>query len=614
MPKKLLNLYNNSRFRKKLMLIFVITSILPLFLILGISSRLNTRNMTDKVNQLMIVNLTQIAERVNLNLEVYTNMLYQMYQDEQITENIKVLMDEGSTGKAVAYHKINNRLKQYNTLEEGVRCISVICADNNAVIYDFETSSLVDHLWSMEPKLLEIRPYLDAIDEPGMVITPTMTFDDKGRKKHYFHISKRVFNLDDLEQGSIATLIMSVDAQVLNNICNTELETEQGTGINFILDRERNVIAYPDEYFSGIRINPELTVPEFVDLSGQLKNKETAVNTYEDPITGWTFYNVYDRDYMLADVRRAQLLYLLIGGAAVLVSTVLIWYLTKQIDGSVGKVLAGIKEVGAGNLNVSVALEQKDEIGEIAANFNRMTIQVRELVAQVKEATDKQKNAEIRALEAQINPHFLYNTLDSINWMAIEHEEYEISKMLRNLGIILRYSVNKSNEVVTVREVADWLEHYVSLHQMRFDGSFSYEIHVEERAGRLYLHKLLLQPFIENAILHGFKEMEADGLLRVDMNASEDGSRLHIIIEDNGKGMPEDKLALYNDPERAVLDDGRSIGLHNAFSRMRMYYGRQAEWNVKSIEGMGTVVTLKLPAVNRAGGSRSSDENTDSGR
>lgn len=614
MSKKLLDLYNNSRFRKKLMLIFVITSILPLFLILGISSRLNTRNMTDKVNQLMIVNLTQIAERVNLNLEVYTNMLYQMYQDEQITENIKVLMDEGSTGKAVAYHKINNRLKQYNTLEEGVRCISVICADNNAVIYDFETSSLVDHLWSGAPKLLEIRPYLDAIDEPGMVITPTMTFDDKGRKKHYFHISKRVFNLDDLEQGSIATLIMSVDARVLNNICNTESGEEQKTGINFILDQERNVIAYPDEYFSGIRINPELTVPEFVDLSGQLKNKETAVNTYEDPVTGWTFYNVYDRDYMLADVRRAQLLYLLIGGAAVLVSTVLIWYLTKQIDGPVGKVLAGIKEVGAGNLNVSVALEQKDEIGEIAANFNRMTIQVRELVAQVKEATDKQKNAEIRALEAQINPHFLYNTLDSINWMAIEHEEYEISKMLRNLGIILRYSVNKSNTVVTVREVADWLEHYVSLHQMRFDGSFSYEIHVEEQAGRLYLHKLLLQPFIENAILHGFKEMESGGLLRVDMNASEDGSRLYIIIEDNGKGMPEDKLALYNDPERAVLDDGRSIGLHNAFSRMRMYYGRQAEWNVKSIAGMGTVVTLKLPAVSRAGGSGSSDENTDSGR
>lgn len=612
MPKKLLDLYNNSRFRRKLMMIFAVTSILPLFMILGISSRLNTRNMTDKVNQLMIVNLTQIAERVNLNLEAYTNMLYQMYQDEQITENIKVLMDEESTGKAVAYHKINNRLKQYNTLEEGVRCISVICADNNAVIYDFETSSLVDHLWSGAPKLLEIRPYLDAVDEPGMVITPTMTFDDKGRKKHYFHISKRVFNLDNLEQGSIATLIMSVDARVLNNICNTELLEEQETSINFILDQERNVIAYPDEYFSGIRINPELSVSEFVDLSGQLKNKETAVNTYEDPITGWTFYNVYDRDYMLADVRKAQFLYLLIGGAAVLVSTALIWYLTKQIDGSVGKVVAGIKEVGAGNLNVSVALEQKDEIGEIAANFNRMTIQVRELVAQVKEATDKQKNAEIRVLEAQINPHFLYNTLDSINWMAIEHEEYEISKMLRNLGIILRYSVNKSNEVVTVREVADWLEHYVSLHQMRFDGSFSYEIHVEERAGRLYLHKLLLQPFIENAILHGFKEMEADGLLRVDMNASEDGSRLHIIIEDNGKGMPEEKLALYNDPERAVLDDGRSIGLHNAFSRMRMYYGRQAEWNVKSIEGMGTVVTLKLPAVNRAGGSRSSDENTDS--
>lgn len=599
MWKKLLMLYNNSRFRKKLLFIYVLTSILPLFMILLISSRLNTKNMTDKVDQLMVENLTQIAERVNLNLEVYTNTLYQMYQDEQITDNIKVLMDEESTGKAVAYHKINNRLKQYNTLETGVRCISVICADESAVIYDFATSSLVDHLWSGEESLLTIQPFLDAVEEPGMVITPTMTFDDKGKKSHYFHISKRIFNLDDLEQGSIATLVMSIDANVLNRICNMPASEELERSINFIMHEDDTVISFPDEDFSGIRKNPKLTVGEFVDLSGFLKNKNTAINTYQDPVTGWIFYNIYDRDYMLGDVREAQLLYLLIGGVAVIGSTVLILYLVKQIDSSVGQVVAGIKEVGAGNLNAIVPLTQKDEIGEIADNFNRMTIQVRELVTKVKEATDKQKNAEIRALEAQINPHFLYNTLDSINWMAIEHEEYEISKMLRNLGIILRYSVNKSNTIVTIKEVTEWLEHYVCLHQMRFDGSFDYHFYVDEQAMGLYIHKLLLQPFIENAILHGFKEIEAGGLLNVDIMAAEDRSMLHIIIEDNGKGMPQEKVEQFNDPDRAIMDDGRSIGLHNAFSRMRIYYGMQASWNVKSIEGMGTVVTLKLPAITR---------------
>lgn len=608
---KLLNLYNNSRFRKKLMFIFIVTSILPLFIILIISARLNTKNMTDKVNQLMVENLTQIAERVNLNLEVYTNTLYQMYQDEQITENIKILMDESSTGKAVAYHKINNRLKQYHTLESGVRCISVICADGSAVIYDFETSSLVDNLWSKEPSLLDIRPVLDAKEEPGMVITPTMIFDDKGKKTHYFHISKRIFNLDNLEEGSIATIVMSIDAKVLNQICNTAAEEVLETSINFIMHENQTVIVYPDEDFSGLRKSENFSMAEFVELSGLLNNKERAINTYEDPSTGWIFYNVYDRDYMLADVREAQRIYFFIGISAILFSSVLILCLVKQIDSSVGKVVAGIKEVGAGNLDVVVPLTQKDEIGEIAENFNSMTVKVRELVIEVKAVTDKQKNAEIRALEAQINPHFLYNTLDSINWMAIEHEEYEISKMLRDLGIILRYSVNKSNGIVTIQELTDWMERYITLHQMRFDGAFDYRMHIEENALNLCIHKLLLQPFVENAILHGFKEMDAGGLLNIDIAASEDGNMIYIIIEDNGKGIPKERLIQYNDPQKAVLDDGKSIGLQNAFLRMRMYYGMQAEWNVNSIEGMGTVVTLKLPAVKKDE-NRSHDENSNS--
>lgn len=153
--KKLKERYNNARFRTKLLLIFGITSLLPLLIILMISSRLNTRNMTDKVDELMIVNLRQIAERVNLNLEIYTNVLYQIYQDEEITENIKILLEDSDTGYAAAYNRINDRLKQYNTTESGVRCTSVICADGTSVVYDFGTGSSIDHLWKNYKDLLQ---------------------------------------------------------------------------------------------------------------------------------------------------------------------------------------------------------------------------------------------------------------------------------------------------------------------------------------------------------------------------------------------------------------------------------------------------------------------------
>ena len=248
-------------------------------------------------------------------------------------------------------------------------------------------------------------------------------------------------------------------------------------------------------------------------------------------------------------------------------------------------------------MDIRVKVICRDEIGKIAESFNEMTVRVKNLIQEVKRATDRQKNAEIRALEAQINPHFLYNTLDSINWMAIEKEEYEISRMIRNLGIILRYSVDRSNSVVSIRMVEEWLERYISLHQMRFENVFTYQIRVEEEAKEKRIHKLLLQPFVENAILHGLKDKEGGGVLYVDIGLSEDKRMLHIIIEDNGKGMSGELQKQYNDPEKAVVDDEKGIGLHNVFSRLRMYYGEYASWNIKSIEGMGMVVTVKVPAI-----------------
>lgn len=597
--KKLKERYNNARFRTKLLLIFGITSLLPLLIILMISSRLNTRNMTDKVDELMIVNLRQIAERVNLNLEIYTNVLYQIYQDEEITENIKILLEDSDTGYAAAYNRINDRLKQYNTTESGVRCTSVICADGTSVVYDFGTGSSIDHLWKNYKDLRMTEPYKEAEGQPGMVITPTMIFKEREGSRqewtrHYFHIAKRVFDLENLEEGSIATIVMSVDAEALNRICNAG-ETE--TGINFIMDPDGRCISYPDEDFSGLKKKDSLTIEEFVDLSGFMENRDISVTAYEDPVTGWTFYNAYDREYILRDVARSQRLYIAIGSLAILASAAAIFGLVRQINRSVDEVIGGIQRVQGGDMDTQVTVICRDEIGRIAENFNQMTVQVKNLIKEVKTATDRQKNAEIRALEAQINPHFLYNTLDSINWMAIEKEEYEISRMIRNLGIILRYSVDKSNSIVPVRMVEEWLERYISLHQMRFENVFSYQIHVEEEARDKKIHKLILQPFVENAILHGLKDKEGGGILYVDIGLSEDGGMLHIIIEDNGKGMSGEQQRQYNDPKKAIVDDGRGIGLHNVFSRIWMYYGERASWNIKSMEGMGMVITIKVPVI-----------------
>ena len=461
------------------------------------------------------------------------------------------------------------------------------------VTYDFETDSSLNTIWYDYPDMRQSPPYCEAVDAPGMVLTDTMYFEGGENAGHFFHISKRLFDFNDLEKGSIGTIVLSVDQKILSSICGNG--TTQDNSINFILNKEQRVISYPDEDFTGISINPDLNTEEFVKVSGYLKNKKVALNQYEDADTGWIFCNAYDRDYMLRDVNRTQgmqigITVLLLGFAVIMTL-----YTVRNMDKSVKSVVEGMQEVKKGNLDVVVPVQSFDEIGTITDNFNEMTVKVRELIQEVTEAEEHQKNAEIRALEAQINPHFLYNTLDSINWMAIEKEEYEISKMIRNLGVILRYSVNKSNQIVTVRKLSDWLEKYISLQQMRFNDAFSYCLNIDKDTYDRTVYKLLLQPFVENAIIHGFKEMESGGFLQIDIIPAENGQGIVIIIEDNGKGMPQEMLKCYNDREEAIKDEGKSIGLHNAFSRMNMYYGEKASWNVSSMEGMGTVITLRLP-------------------
>ena len=593
--KKILKHYNSWKLGHKLLCAFALASIIPLLLMQVYVFQVNRKQMTEKIDELMVSNLTQIAERVNLNMEVYTNLLYQIYKDDQVTECVSELNDMQESHKAVAYNQIVKRLKQYRNSDAGIRCLSIVCPDGTAVIYDFETDSSLNTIWHNYSDMRQIPPYRESLDAPGMVLTDTMNFQGGENDGHFFHISKRMFDFNDLEKGSIATVIMSVDQKILSSICGNG--TKEDPSINFILNKEQRVVSYPDEDFTGNAINPQLNIKEFVNVSGYLRNKNVALNQYEDADTGWIFYNAYDRDYMLKDLTKTQGTQLGITVLLLVFALALIFYTVRNMDASVKSVVSGMQEVKNGNLDVVVPVQSFDEIGTIADNFNEMTVKVRELIREVTEAEENRKNAEIRALEAQINPHFLYNTLESINWMAIEKEEYEISKMIRNLGVILRYSVNKSNQIVTIRELADWLEKYISLQQMRFNDAFSYRLNIEEETYTEKVYKLLLQPFVENAIIHGFKEMESGGLLQIDIMAAEHGQGIIIIIEDNGAGMPQEMLKCFNNKEEAIKDEGKSIGLHNAFSRMNMYYGEKASWNVSSIEGMGTVITLRLPSL-----------------
>ncbi len=592
--KYILKRFNDLKLGYKILFSFLFGGILPILLSQEVSFYLNTHYMTKNMDEMIKNNLEQMSERTDLTLQIYSNLLYQIYTDDDIINNVNDLQDDTVMGKVIAYNRIYNRLKQYNVSEKEIRSISIICNNGSSVTYDFDTGSALNTLWSGNKDMRDIKPYKDAIDKIGLVITPTMEMEEDGKKSYLFHLSKRMFDLDALDKGTIATAVISVDAAALGKICNTETENE----VAFILNDEKQVIYYPEEMFMGIKLDEKVEPIKVVELSKLLKNKTKLINEYDNETIGWKFYYVYDKDYFLKDMRNLQFHILIIVIIVIILSVILIIYTVRHVHQSINGVVQGMNQIKRGNLEVIIPVNSKDEIGQVAENFNEMAREIKSLINEVKDALHKQKNAEIKALEAQINPHFLYNTLDSINWMAIEKGDYEISTMLCNLGVILRYSINKSNHMVTVKEMTDWIEKYISLQKIRFNDAFDYKLLIDNETYSKKIYKLLIQPFIENAIIHGFDGVEQGGIISIDILFTEGKNAICVIIEDNGNGMSKEIVDKYNDRNWVLKQEEGSIGLQNTLSRIAMYYGEEGKWNINSMQGMGTVITLILPIDN----------------
>ena len=354
---RLLDWFNNMKIGRKIMVAFVLVSIVPILAIQFIGYYMNSNSLKHKIDRLMVDNLTQLSERVDLTMDIYANLVYQIYVDDKVIENVNILMNGAGSGREVAYHTIYNRLQQAEKSVKGVRSISVICANGQSVIYDAVTGSSIENLWDDYEDLRDILPYQAVKGQPGMVVTPTSRHDSVDGETYYFHISKCMYDYNNLDKGVIATIVMSVDESVLREICAVAIaEDEAEYNINFITDRSGYVISYPDSFYTGIHMNPKLSIPEFVRVTGQLKGQNTAVNQYVNEERGWIYYNVYNKDYMMRDIRNNQIMFIIISLSAILFSSILIGYIVRRIGSSVALIINGIDQVKEGNLNVSVAL------------------------------------------------------------------------------------------------------------------------------------------------------------------------------------------------------------------------------------------------------------------
>ena len=265
--------------------------------------------------------------------------------------------------------------------------------------------------------------------------------------------------------------------------------------------------------------------------------------------------------------------------------------MAKSIVKPLGELSKGIAQIEAGNLSVDIVEESSDEIGRVIRSFRKMVERLNYMVKEVYQSRIAQQEYEMKALQAQINPHFLYNSLSLINWKAIIAEQDDISEMAQLLSTFYRTTLNKGKNVIAVKGEWENTCSYVKIQKMLHSGKFEAQLELESGMEHYEMLNLLLQPLIENAIMHGLDHKETDGKKILEVKGWEEEERLVFQVTDNGCGIPKEIL------DHILKKETTGYGVQNVHQRVQLYYGSAYGLVYESEVGCGTQVTLTIPKV-----------------
>lgn len=312
--------------------------------------------------------------------------------------------------------------------------------------------------------------------------------------------------------------------------------------------------------------------------------------------TGWKLIGVTPVQGMSFSGIKTRLFIIFVVVLILFIMAAINYYISSKITNPIHQLEESVRELEEGKLDAEVAIGGSYEIQHLGRSITNMARQIQVLMQDIVTEHESKRKSEFDTLQSQINPHFLYNTLDIIVWMIENEKKSEAVKVVTALARFFRISLSKGKSIITVRDELEHVRNYLMIQHMRFKNKFSYTIEAEDDVMGMASLKLMLQPLVENAIYHGMEFMDGDGeiLIRVALEAGE----LCFLIQDNGLGMrPEQVEALFTDTSHVPSGRGSGIGVRNVNERIKLYFGEAYGLRITSEPDEGTKIQIRLPAV-----------------
>lgn len=564
--KKLLHWFNGIKLRYKLAIFYSLFCFLLVMLLFWLSF-LQMRSIIDDKGKMNLQSyLQQSVSSMDRTLDGYNSLSDYIAFDRTLAEVFSMEYGTPYEQYEQLTQKVDPILRTASYFHGGMQQITIY-TDNGMVKHDTTVAPVSE--------IEETDWYQKTLEHPGL------NWFANYQEETLFSARKLAFS--GAREG-VNILYMDVDYQKLFTPYAETLISECGL---YITDQDGKLV-FEESRFSGKNQNYDLTYSEFLEQRDR-GSTDYIILCEQSNTTGWTVW-LYQPVGLAGEAMRPIGV---MAGVTILIcifAAVLAYFITSgMVSSRIERLTHFMQEVQEGSMDMQMESDDRDEIGMLYRGFGSMMKRIRTLINEVYLSKITQKEAELKALQAQINPHFLYNTLSLINWKALAAGEEDISRMTLALSTFYRTALNRGRNVLQVETELSNTRAYLEIQSMLHDGDFDYEIEAQTEILQCESLNLILQPLVENAIHHGIEE-KTDGRGKITVRGWKEDNCVWFMVEDNGVGM-EQEVA-----DKILTMESKGYGVRNVDERIRLCYGEKYAMKVESVVGKGTKMTIHFPA------------------
>jgi two-component system, sensor histidine kinase YesM len=584
--------FHNIRLKNKMLFMYFFAVFIPIvltnviFYIVTIEN-VKKQQMQDSTLALQQINRefkTIIDEAVGISSSLYTNLNLNLFLEKDYVSDIEYI------------EKHNSLLRNFNQSRPINPSINSIrfYTDNSSIIYSggvYSIDSLQQELKHFKDALNNSNGSQILIDSPSNQNFQTFSII---RNLDYFYNDKQKFVKVEINPSTIRDIFNNVTFKGDVYLLNEKGEIEYSTNPSM------------KQLDKTIHFNQIEKEDNLVTIRANLNN-----GSY---LSDWAVVGTISEGTMLKTVNKSKLFIFLLALINFLAPTIIIVIISRSFLTRLQRVLRHVKRMKNQDFELIHDQEYQDEIGQLTSEFNRMTKKIKDLINDVllvniqnKDLEIKRNRAQLSALQSQINPHFLFNALETIRMRSLMKDELETAKIIHNMAKIFRNSLTWGKDIVPIRDEINLITSFLEIQKYRFGDKLDYEITMGEDAKECMIPNMALLPFIENASIHGIEPLKENGKITVSISLH--ASTVTCVVKDNGAGISVGKRKQLLSSLENEEDIGENVGIKNVYYRLKLYYPDQFYFNVDSHLDYGTTITIQLPSHIESQITNNSDKN-----